>query len=156
MSHSPEVLPRLGAGSFGSRQALCWVALTGLLPGRPGTIVGVAEEAPLLNGSAPAGAAEVAAWERTMDETHQDASTHAWEAHAELARAGIDATVEVRRGDAAEQILSVARRTDDLIVIGCRGRTGLARLVLGSVSRRVLTGAVGSVLVIKAGACCGR
>jgi nucleotide-binding universal stress UspA family protein len=142
-------------GSECSWEALRWVALSGLLPDRPGTIVGVAEEAPLLNGSAPPGAAVVAAWERTMDETLQEASTNAWEAHAELARAGIDATVEVRRGDAAEQILSVAKRNDELIVIGCRGRTGLARLILGSVSRRVLTGAVGSVLVIKAGACCG-
>lgn len=141
-------------GSECSREAVRWATLTGLLPRRTGTIVSVAEEPPVLNGSAPPGAAEVAGWERAMDETMQEASTHAWEANAELAKAGIDATVEIRRGDAAEMILAVASRPDDLIVIGCRGRTGLARLILGSVSRRVLTGAVGSVLVVKGGACC--
>lgn len=143
-------------GSECSRDALRWVTLTGLLPRRPATIVSVAEATPVLNGSAPPGVTEVAAWERASEEAVQEASTHAWQARAELSAAGIEASVDVRRGDAVEVILGLAPGYDDLIVIGCRGRTGLARLILGSVSRRVLTDAAGSVLVVKAGACCRR
>src|SRR5262245_37856393 len=62
--------------------------------------------------------------------------------------------VEVRHaflvGDPAEQIL---RRADeegaDLIVLGTHGRTGLARLLMGSVAETVLGGASCSVLVVK-------
>jgi nucleotide-binding universal stress UspA family protein len=61
--------------------------------------------------------------------------------------------VETRlgRGFAAEEILQVASDVGcDLIVMGSHGRTGLGRLLMGSVAESVLTGASCPVLVVKA------
>ncbi len=73
------------------------------------------------------------------------------EAAAERLRAdGVDATAVARTGDPAEGLLAAA--TDvaaDLIVVGSRGRTGLKRLALGSVARRVVQHAKASVLVTR-------
>jgi nucleotide-binding universal stress UspA family protein len=53
-------------------------------------------------------------------------------------------------GDPAEAILRHAEATQaDLVVMGTHGRTGLARLLMGSVAERVLRGAPCSVLVVK-------
>jgi nucleotide-binding universal stress UspA family protein len=67
----------------------------------------------------------------------------------DLRRAGIQARAEPREGDPADQILAAARDGGvDLVVMGTRGRTGLARLILGSVARNVVTHAPCSVLVV--------
>jgi nucleotide-binding universal stress UspA family protein len=56
---------------------------------------------------------------------------------------------EMRDGDAAGEIVAAAeKRGADLIVLGSRGRTGLTRLLLGSVARNVLSGSTASVLVV--------
>jgi nucleotide-binding universal stress UspA family protein len=53
-------------------------------------------------------------------------------------------------GDPAEEIVRYGRDTGmDLIVMGTHGRTGLERLLLGSVAERVLRDASCSVLVVK-------
>jgi nucleotide-binding universal stress UspA family protein len=53
-------------------------------------------------------------------------------------------------GDAAEEIVAVADRTGcDLIVLGTHGRTGLARLLVGSVAEAVLRTATCPVLTVK-------
>ena len=68
----------------------------------------------------------------------------------ELKAAGIKAEADRREGDAATEILAAASASDaDLIVIGTHGRTGLARLVLGSVARNVLQHATCSVLIVR-------
>jgi nucleotide-binding universal stress UspA family protein len=57
---------------------------------------------------------------------------------------------QVREGNATDEILAVARtRGVDLIVLGTSRKAGLARLLLGSVSRSVLLGFDGSVLVVR-------
>ncbi len=66
----------------------------------------------------------------------------------QLRAAGLTTEIEVRRGDPAHEIVRAA--TDwaaDLIVMGTRGRTGLERLLLGSVARKVLQHAPCSVLI---------
>jgi nucleotide-binding universal stress UspA family protein len=75
------------------------------------------------------------------------------EAAAErLRRAGLDARAEVRDGDPAHEIIAVASTLDaGLIVVGTRGQTGLRRLILGSVARKVLLHASCSVLVVRGG-----
>jgi nucleotide-binding universal stress UspA family protein len=71
---------------------------------------------------------------------------------ARLAAHGIDARPEVHSGDPAVEVLAAATAASaDLIVLGSRGQTGLKRLILGSVARRVLHHAAASVLVVRAG-----
>jgi len=54
--------------------------------------------------------------------------------------------------DPAETILDYARKHDvDLIMMATHGRTGLARLVLGSVAGRVLKSGLKPVLVVRPG-----
>jgi nucleotide-binding universal stress UspA family protein len=57
---------------------------------------------------------------------------------------------EVRQGAPDQQIIAAAREQQaDLIVMGATGRTGLARVLLGSVTRRVLQQLPCSLLVVK-------
>jgi nucleotide-binding universal stress UspA family protein len=78
--------------------------------------------------------------------------------HDELARemtvqlqaSGVTAIADRRHGDAATEILAAAKASNaDLIVMGTHGRTGLTRIVLGSVARNVLQHATCSVLVVR-------
>jgi len=70
-----------------------------------------------------------------------------------LARAGLRSEAEVRLGIPAAEIVSAAREWPaDVVVIGSRGRTGIERLLLGSVARGVLQSAPCSVLVVPSGA----
>jgi nucleotide-binding universal stress UspA family protein len=56
----------------------------------------------------------------------------------------------VVEGDPREAIVKAARETHaDLIVVGSHGRTGLSKLVMGSVASHVLAHAPCSVLVVK-------
>lgn len=74
------------------------------------------------------------------------------EAAARLRDAGVAATAEVASGDPASTLIDRAESTgSDLIVLGTRGRTGLTRLLLGSVARRVVQHARASVLVVREG-----
>ena len=69
-----------------------------------------------------------------------------------LRQAGLLAEPEIREGDPAQEIVTSARqRRAGLIVVGTRGQTGLRRLILGSVARKVLLHAPCSVLVVRAG-----
>lgn len=66
-----------------------------------------------------------------------------------LAEAGRSADAEMRKGDAAAEIIAVPQESGtNLVVVGSRGQTGLKRIVLGSVARNVLVASAASVLVI--------
>lgn len=74
-------------------------------------------------------------------------------AQSELAALGVAARVEVRGGDVADEILAAARSLlADLLVMGSRGRSQLAGLLLGSVSQEVVARASCPVLLVRAGA----
>jgi nucleotide-binding universal stress UspA family protein len=70
-----------------------------------------------------------------------------------VAKLGVDASCKVLDRPAAAAIVSEAESIGaDLIVVGSRGRTGLARLALGSVAEKVIRAASCSVLVVRRGA----
>lgn len=89
---------------------------------------------------------------------YADAANASRREHDELARemtallrsAGHAAEADRREGDAATELLAAAKEWKaDLIVMGTHGRTGLARLVLGSVARNVLHHAPCSVVITR-------
>lgn len=64
--------------------------------------------------------------------------------------AGAKATVTILEGKPADRIVHAARvRRADLIVMGTRGRTGLARFLLGSVAARVVSMSPCPVLTVR-------
>jgi nucleotide-binding universal stress UspA family protein len=67
-----------------------------------------------------------------------------------LKRAGFCASTLVREGDPRHTILGVAADFGaDLIVVGCHGRRGLDRLLVGSVSEEVARRAPCSVEIVR-------
>jgi nucleotide-binding universal stress UspA family protein len=65
-------------------------------------------------------------------------------------RLGVDAEIEVVEGPAADGIVRVARdRGVELVVVGSSGRSGLDRLLLGSVAAAVVRDASSPVLVAR-------
>jgi nucleotide-binding universal stress UspA family protein len=82
-----------------------------------------------------------------------DADRAYWRSQLEQIRpvdSGIAVQHVLLEGDAAEQIVQHARQAGcDLIVMGTQGRTGMERLLLGSVAEKVLREAACSVLVVK-------
>jgi len=67
-----------------------------------------------------------------------------------LIRLGIDGEAIAKVGPAAQTIVDLAASASaELVVVGTRGRTGLARLTLGSTAEAVLRSAPCSVLVVR-------
>ncbi|HEY3207163.1 MAG TPA: universal stress protein [Gaiellaceae bacterium] len=72
------------------------------------------------------------------------------EAAAGVVAAGVDVETEILEGNPADSIAKLARsRAVDLIIVGSRGRGGIAGGLLGSVSEGVVHRADRPVLVVK-------
>ena len=68
---------------------------------------------------------------------------------AELEAAGVEVVTDYETGNAAEKILDYARAADiDLIVMSTHGRGGLGRLLVGSVTDRIIRAGERPVLVV--------
>jgi nucleotide-binding universal stress UspA family protein len=65
-----------------------------------------------------------------------------------LEQADYQVTYEVRTGDVVETVLSTARSGFDLLIMATHGRTGIGKVMLGSVTEGVLHRAPCPVLVI--------
>lgn len=73
-------------------------------------------------------------------------------AEARLRESGLNTDARVVQGDPRESLIEVVKKEDiDLLVVGSHGRTGLAKLVMGSVASYVTSHAPCSVLVVKRG-----
>ena len=83
-------------------------------------------------------------------EQRTEAQTLVAQAESELRAAGIATENRVVMGDPRDVLLRlVEEERVDLIVVGSHGRTGFAKLLLGSVSSHVVTHARCNVLVVK-------
>lgn len=70
---------------------------------------------------------------------------------AALRTSGLEVTVDVRVGVPFEEILTCAReRGADVIVMGTHGRTGVRRMIAGSVAERVVRASNVPVLTVRA------
>lgn len=86
----------------------------------------------------------------SVDDVRREVATLARTTAGRLADAGLRATDIVLEGDPASELVRYAGTAGiGTIVVGTRGHTGLARLVLGSVARNVLVHAPCSVLVAR-------
>ena len=83
------------------------------------------------------------------DESDADPHEQLAEIAASLEDWDIDARIEVRRGDPAEEILAVEDAvTPSMILLGSRGRSRIRRLLLGSVSEEIVARASGNVYLV--------
>jgi nucleotide-binding universal stress UspA family protein len=95
--------------------------------------------------------------EGTRHFTLEDVETRRHEAESYLAQIaaalrarGVSVTFEIRRGRPEEEILAAAREgRADLIAMATHGRTGLGRLLFGSVAEAVLRHATIPVLLMR-------
>ncbi len=61
----------------------------------------------------------------------------------------IESEIELREGDPAREILAAeARHSPTMILVGSRGHSRLRRLLIGSVSERVVARAAGNVMIV--------
>ena len=88
----------------------------------------------------------------SINELFEEAGSKAVDAVVEQVEAqGIPIETELRTGSAHGEILAVAQERDvDVIVMGTHGRTGLDRVLLGSVADRVIRHADYPVMVTRA------
>jgi nucleotide-binding universal stress UspA family protein len=88
--------------------------------------------------------------EQMIDEEQQGLAAAVHEAH-QVGAARVRS--ELRKGDPAQEIVALVRDEPelDLVVMGTRGRSGLARVLLGSVAEQVVRQATCPVLVTREG-----
>jgi len=140
-------------GSTGARDAAACVEEWPILATVPVTVVSVAEVAVPMGGATPGLYDQVMeSYAESVDLARAEHREIALRRADRLARTGRAVQIEVRDGDAAAEIVTAAgERKTDLVVVGTRGHTGLTRMILGSVARKVLTHAPCSVLVVREG-----
>jgi nucleotide-binding universal stress UspA family protein len=91
-----------------------------------------------------------AALEEIRQRQAQDAEQLTRQAGERIAAAGLSVETAVRQGDPRTAIVDAADEWQaDLIVVGSHGRTGLKRLVIGSVAQAVVSHAHCSVEVVR-------
>lgn len=124
-----------------------WSIFAGL-PVRVVSVANVVE--PWHTGIAPTMYRQVVdAYTKDLEESRAQHRKIAEEVAGRMAATGRTAEPKLLTGDAATAIIAAADEFEaDLVVIGSRGQTGLARMVLGSVARNVLHASRVSVLVV--------
>ncbi|NWF73338.1 MAG: universal stress protein [Nitrospirae bacterium] len=107
------------------------------------TVLGVAEFPPGLNPDYPVN-------QQYLEDLLKQASSQLVDLKVRAERRGIAVTTRVATGIPSEEVITVAKAEDsDLIVVGTRGKTGLAHILLGSTAERVIRGAPCPVLTVR-------
>jgi nucleotide-binding universal stress UspA family protein len=107
------------------------------------TVLSVAEFPPGLNPDYPVN-------QQYLADLLKTASSQLVDLKGRAARRGIVVTTRVATGIPSEEVITAARAEDsDLIVVGTRGKTGLAHVLLGSTAERVVRGAPCPVLTVR-------
>jgi nucleotide-binding universal stress UspA family protein len=85
-----------------------------------------------------------------VEKLRADAEAYLAGVAAELRGKGVRVTTTVRQGEPVDQILAVARDADaDLIAMTTHGRSGLSRLLFGSIAAAVLVRAEVPVFMMR-------
>ncbi|RYF72468.1 MAG: universal stress protein [Comamonadaceae bacterium] len=108
------------------------------------TLISVHDDIGLRHARAFVGNAEVADYLRELSEKELKA------ARKLLKDDGIGYDMEIRTGQVAQEIIECANKGKfDMIVLGSKGRSAVADLLIGSVAQRVLASAKQPVVVVK-------
>ena len=107
------------------------------------TVLSVAEFQPGLNPDYPV-------YQLYLADLLKRASAQLIDLKGRAERRGIVATTRMATGIPSEEVITAARAEDsDLIVVGTKGKTGLAHVLLGSTAERVVRGAPCPVLAVR-------
>jgi len=88
--------------------------------------------------------------DKLSDQEMQSAEKNAKAVKEAAQKAGVEAQAFVMSGKPADAIIEIAKdKSADLIVVGSHGRTGLDRLLMGSVTERVIVMSSCAVLAVK-------
>jgi nucleotide-binding universal stress UspA family protein len=136
-----------------SEAAVRWVA--GAAWPEKSRFIVLSSAEPLLIGTGEAMATEtITAWVQQQDEDRRRVADRAAE---KLRRVGLTVDARLARGDPRFALEEAARAERvDLIVVGSHGRTGIKKLLIGSVACHLVTHAPCSVLVVKSPTSPGR
>lgn len=131
-----------------SRAALDWAKQMQWLPGTRFVLVSaVPSEVMPFALRVPGGAFIEPELDDGRIRAHQDLLARA---EKEFQAARLDTTALITHGDPREVIVRTAERENaDLVIVGSHGRTGVPKLLMGSVASHVVTHAPCTVLVIK-------
>lgn len=69
---------------------------------------------------------------------------------SEASAAGVEAKTKIREGSPVNEILSESAEGYDAVVMGTLGRTGMSKLLMGSVAEKVVRASVCPVMVVRA------
>lgn len=140
-------------GSESAQRAVATLSTWPIFAGLPARVVAVCDRPAGWGSSLSAAFYPVIgaeAGDTGRDERRGRAEQIAEAACEDLARVGLQATLELREGDPANELIRAATEDDaDMIVMGSRGLSALSRLALGSVARKVLLHTHASVLVVR-------
>jgi nucleotide-binding universal stress UspA family protein len=140
-------------GFDGSPTAKRAVALVGRLAAPPNgrvTLVNAAELMPVPSGMVPGAAAVAGEVRRQYAVRARTAARDLERAAAGLIRRGWHPNTVVRHGEPLRELLgAVAAARAQLLVVGARGKSGVRRLLLGSVAEGALSRSPVAVLVVR-------
>jgi nucleotide-binding universal stress UspA family protein len=138
-------------GSASALAAVTYLTSNRIFAGRTVEVLAVATSAALPGASTLGIVSDLAieSFEQRRREDRDRAEAIAAGAAEKLRDDGYHARSSISNGNAAHEIIEAAESFGSgLIVMGSRGHTGLARIVLGSVARNVLLHTAASVLIV--------